>query len=107
MQITGDFLSQIDLKNVCFEELGVKVNFCQTPVEVAYRNTIAHLGDLRSASTRVSDLLEKVNEQEWKNNHVIYRNTHSALLVRIVGVILICLLFKLYTLIRRWMPTCL
>jgi len=25
-------------------------------------------------------LLKKVNEQEWKNNHVTYRNTHSALL---------------------------
>lgn len=107
MQITGDFLFQIDLKNVCCEELAVKVNFWQTPVEIADRKTIAHLDDLRSASTRVSDLLEKVNEQEGKNNHVIYRNTHSVLLVLMVGVILICLLFKLYTLTRRWKPTCL
>jgi hypothetical protein len=64
MQITGDFLSQIDLKNVCCEELGVKLNFCQTPIEVAYRKPVAHLDDLRSVSTRVSDLLDKVNEQE-------------------------------------------
>ena len=28
MQIAGDFLSQSDLKNVCCEELRVKVNFC-------------------------------------------------------------------------------
>jgi hypothetical protein len=63
MQITGDFLSQIDLKNVCCEELRVKLNFCQTPIEVAYRKPVAHLDDLRSASTRVSDLLDKVNEQ--------------------------------------------
>ena len=107
MQITEDFLYQIDLKHVCCEELGVKVNFCQTPVEAAYRKIIAHLDDLRSASTSESDLLEKVNKQEWKNHHVIYRNTHSVLLVLIVGVTLICLLFKLYTLKRRWMPTCL
>jgi N-acyl-L-homoserine lactone synthetase len=85
----------------------VKVNFCQTPVEVACKNAIAHLDDLRSASTRVSDLLEKVNEQEWRNNHVIHRNIHSVLLILIVSVVLICLLFKLYTVTRRWMPTCL
>jgi len=107
MQVTGDFLSQLDLKNVCCEEIGVKVNFCQTPLEVAYKNTIAHLDDLRSASTRVSDLLEKVNEQEWRNSHVIHSNTHSVLLILIASVILIFLLFKLYTLTRRWMPTCL
>jgi len=107
MQVTGDFLSQIDLKNVCCEELGVKVNFCQTPVEVVYKNTITHLDDLRSTSTRVSDLLEKLNEQEWRNNHVIHRNTHSVSLILRVSIILIWLLFKLYTLTGRWMPTCL
>jgi hypothetical protein len=105
MQITGDFLAQIDLKYVCCEELGVKLNFCQTPVWVAYSKTIAHLDDLRSASTRVSDLLDKVNE-EWKNHHVIYRNTDSVLLVLIAGVLLFCSLFKLYTLTPRWIPTC-
>jgi len=72
-----------------------------------YKSTIAHLDGLRSASTQVSDLLEKVNEQEWRNNHVIHRNTHYILMTLIVSVILIYLLFKLYTLTRRWMPTCL
>ena len=57
MQIAGDFLSQIDLKNVYCEELKVKVNSCQTPLELAYKKTIAHLDGLRSASIRVSDLL--------------------------------------------------
>jgi len=79
-QITEDLLSQIDLQYACCEELGVKVNFSQLPMEITYRKTVAHLDDLRYASTRVSELLKKVNEQEWKNNHVTYRNTHSALL---------------------------
>jgi hypothetical protein len=105
MQLTGDFLSQIDLKNVCCEELGVKVTFCQTS-EIAYKKTIAHLDDLRSASTRVSDLLKKVNKQEWKNHYVIYRNTHSVLIVLIVSVILIYLLLNLHTFTGRWMPAC-
>ena len=106
-QITGDILSQIGLKHICCEELSVKVNFCQTPVEVAYKKAIAHLGDLRSASTIVSYLLEKVKEQEWKNHHIIYRNTHSVLLVLIVNVILFCLLFKVNTFTRRWISPCL
>jgi hypothetical protein len=58
MQITGDILSQIDLKSVCCEELGVKVSLNQVPVEKAYRKTTAHLGDLRAASASVSDLME-------------------------------------------------
>jgi len=45
-------------------------------VEVAFRKTVAHLDELRYASRKVSDLLEEVNEQEWKNNHVAYCNTH-------------------------------
>jgi hypothetical protein len=105
MQITGDLLSQIDLKYVCCEELGVKVNLSQIPVEAVYRKTTAHLDDLRSASARVSDLLEKVNEQERKKNHVNYRNTRSVLLISIVSVTLIYLLFKLYAHTSRWMPT--
>jgi hypothetical protein len=75
MQITGDFLSQNDLKSVCCEELGVTVNLKQIPVQIAYRKTTAHLRDLISASASVSDLMERVNDQEWKN-HVLYRNTH-------------------------------
>ena len=65
------------------------------------------MGDLRSASTRVCDLLEKVNEQEWKNHHIMYCNTHSVLLVSLVSVILFCLLFKVYTVTRRWISPCL
>jgi hypothetical protein len=75
MQITGDILSQIDLKSVCCEELGVTINVKQIPVEMAYRKTTAHLSDLRAASASVTDLMEKVNDQEWKNHHVFYRNT--------------------------------
>ena len=43
------------------------------------------------------DFLEEVNEQEWKNNHVAYRNTHSVLLVFVPSVIFAYLLYKLYT----------
>ena len=75
-QITEHLVSQIDLQYACCQELGVKINFRQLPVEVAYWETVAYLDDLRYASRKVSDLLEGANEQEWKNNHVAYRNTH-------------------------------
>ena len=56
-------------------------------METEYRNTVTHLDDLRYASRKVSDLLEEVNEQEWKNNHVAYRSTHSVLLFFVASVI--------------------
>jgi len=106
MQVAGDFVSQIDINYVCCEELRAKVNLCRMPVDIAYKKTTAHLDDLRSVSTRVSDLLKKVDEQDWKNHHVIYRNTHSILLLVIVGVVSICLLFKLYNFTLWWKHIC-
>ena len=96
-QITGDLVSQFDLQYACCEELGVKVNFSQLPVEVVYRKTVADLDDLRYASRKISDLLEELNEQEWKNKHVAYRSTHSVLLFFVTSVIFAYALYKLYT----------
>jgi len=70
-------------------------------VEVAYRKTVAHLDDLRYVSRKVSDWLEEVNEQERKNNHVAYRNTHSVLLLFVASVIFAYLFYKLYTCTRN------
>ena len=97
VQVAEDFVSQIDLNHVCCEELKAKVNLCQTPVNIVYTKTTAHLEDLRSASTKVTDLIKRVDEQQWKNHHVTYGNTHSVVLVLIVCVVSIYLLFKLYT----------
>ena len=99
-QITGDLVSQIDLQYACCEELGVKVNFSQLTVEVVYTETVAQLNDSTYASRKVSDLLVEVNEQEWKNNHAAYRNTHSILLFFVASVIFAYLLYRLYTCTR-------
>ena len=96
----------IKVNNIELDVIGNINTYTALPVEIAYRKTTAHLDDLRSASASVSDLMESVNEQEWKNNHVLYRNTHSVLLTSIVSVILIYLSFKLYAHTSRWMPTC-
>jgi len=102
VQVAEDFVSQIDLNHVCCEELNAKVNLCQTPVNIACKKTTAHLEDLRSASTKVSDLIKSVDEKQWKNHHVTYRNILSVLLILILCVVSIYFLFKLYTFTFRW-----
>jgi hypothetical protein len=73
---------------ICCEELGSKLGIRQKPVTLVYKKTTAHLGDLRAASTRVSDLKDKINEQEWKNRHIVYRNTHSVILILVTIIVL-------------------
>jgi hypothetical protein len=51
------------------EELGIQVNLSHLTVGLTYRKTVSHLNDLRYASKKVSDLLEDVKEQEWRNKH--------------------------------------
>jgi len=46
-------------------------------------------------------LLENANEQEWRNNHAAYHDTHSVLLFFVLSVVLIYLLYKLYTYMRQ------
>jgi len=100
-QITGDLVSQFDLEYTCCEELGVKINFSQLAVELAYRKTVALLDGLRFANKKLSDLLEELNEQEWKDNLVAYRNTYSVLLSYVASVIFAYLLYKLYACTRN------
>jgi len=70
-------------------------------VELAYRKTVALLDGLRFANKKLSDLLEELNEQEWKDNLVAYRNTHSVLLSYVASVIFAYLLYKLYACTRN------
>ena len=46
-------------------------------------------------------MLDEVNELEWKNNHVAYRNTRSVLLFFVASVIFAYLLYKLYACTRN------
>ena len=45
-------------------------------------------------------MLEDVKEQEWKNSHVAYHDTHSVLFF-VLSVIVIYLLYKLYNYMRQ------
>ena len=51
---------------------------------------------MKYASKKVSDLLEDVKEQEWRNNHVVYHDTHSVLLFLVLSIVFTYLLYKLY-----------
>ena len=71
-------------------------------MDLTYRRTVSHLDDMKYASKTVSDLLEEVRDQEWRNNHAIYHDTHSVLLFLIVSIVSIYLFYKLYTYTWRW-----
>lgn len=77
LPLEGDFLLQLEFNDVCCEELRVKLHSYPASVDIAYQKTTSHLEDLRSASTKVSELIRKVDEQDWKNHYVNHHNTYS------------------------------
>ena len=95
--VKGDVLSQVTVQYDCCEEAGVRVNLSQLTLDLPYTGKIAHLDDLKHACKRVSDIVEEIKEQDWKNSHIGYRDTHSVLLTLVISVVSIYLLYKLYT----------
>jgi hypothetical protein len=95
-QMKGDLISQVPLQYDCCKELGIQVNLSKLAMDLTYRRTVSHLDDMKYASKKVSDLLEEVRDQEWRNNHAIYHDTHTVLLFLIVSIFSIFLLYKLY-----------
>ena len=73
-------MSQVTFQYVCCEELGMQINLSTLSIDLTYQKTVSHLDDFKYASKKVSELLEDVKEQEWKNSHVAYHDTHSVLL---------------------------
>ena len=82
--------------------MGFQVNLSKFTIDLSYRKTVAQLYDLKYASKKVSDLVEDMKEQEWRNSHIVYRDTHSVLLFLIVNIVSIYLLYKLYTCTWQW-----
>ena len=76
-RVQGDFLSQVTLQYDCCEELGTRINLSKLSMDLIYHKTVSHLDDLKYANIMVSELLEDVKEQEWKNSHVAYHDTHT------------------------------
>jgi hypothetical protein len=100
-RVKGDFLSQVTLHYDCCEELGMQISLSKLSMDPSYHKTVSHLDDLKYASKKVSELLEDVKEQEWRNNHVAYHDTHSVLLFFVLSIVFTYLLYKLYTYMRQ------
>lgn len=49
----------------------------------------------------MSEQLDDVKEQEWRNSHVIYHDTYSVLLFLVLSIVFNYLLYKLYACIRQ------
>jgi hypothetical protein len=45
-------------------------------MDLTYHKTVSLLDVLKYANKKVSECLEDVKEQEWRNSHVIYHDTH-------------------------------
>jgi len=99
--VSGDFLSQVTLPYDCCEELSRQINLSTLSIYLAYHKTVSHLDDLKYASRKLSELLEEVKEQERRDSHTMYHDTHSALLFVILSIVFLYLLYKLYTCMRR------
>jgi hypothetical protein len=54
----------------------MQINLSTLSIDLTYQKTVSHLDDLKYANKKVSELLEDVKEQEWKNSHVAYHDTH-------------------------------
>jgi len=100
-RVKGGFLSQVTFQYDCYEELGMQISLSTLSIDLTYQKTVSHLDDFKYASKKVSELLEDVKEQEWKNSHVAYHDTHSVLLFFVLSFVFIYLLYKLYTCIRQ------
>lgn len=94
--VQGDLLSQVPAPYTCCEEAGVLVNLSQLTLDWTHTKTVTHLDDLKHASRRVSEILDEVRAQNWKNSHTEYRNTHSILLTLVISIVFIYVLYKLY-----------
>jgi hypothetical protein len=94
--VKGDFLSQVTVQYDCCEEAGVRVNLSQLTLDLPYARKFAHLDDLKYTSKSVSDIREEIKEQDWKNSHIGYRNTHSVLLTLVISIVSTYLLYKLH-----------
>jgi hypothetical protein len=105
LQLERDFLLQLNFDDICRKELKAKLHSYQTSVDIAYQKTTSHLEELKSASTKVSELIRKVDEQDWKK-HVTHYSTYSVLLLLVVSVGSIYLVFRLYKFTRGWKPIC-
>jgi hypothetical protein len=95
-RVNGDLLSLVTLQYDCCEEIGMQVNLSKLTMDLTYRKTVSHLDDLKHAIKKVSDLLEDVQAQEWRNNHVVYHDTHSVLLFLILSIVSIYLVQAIY-----------
>jgi hypothetical protein len=86
MDVKGkDIISRIQFELDCLEELGIRFNTSNSPINFEFKHAALHLDDLKHASYKISKLEKEINEQEWKNHQISKHATYS----KIVYVLLI------------------
>jgi hypothetical protein len=60
-----------------------------------YKHIISHVEELKYASLKVSELEEKIKEQEWKHQHTQYHNAYSAFAYILITLISVYGIYRL------------
>jgi hypothetical protein len=104
-----DIISRIPFDLDCLEEIGIRFNTSNSPINFEFKHVASHLDDLRHASYKISELEKEINEQEWKNHQSSTHATYSTIVyivLSILGIYVIYKLYKLYKYLReRFTPT--
>jgi hypothetical protein len=91
-----DIISQAPLDFDCIEELKIHFNTSSTLGNTEFKQVAFHLDDLKHASSRLSELGKQIEEQEWKNHHILKHSTYSVIVYILLGLLAIYAIYKLY-----------
>lgn len=73
-------------------------------LEIPQKHVIPHLDDLRYTSKKVSELEKEIDEQEKLNQRFVVHHAYSIAIYVIVSILLICVMYKLFKLLRKYCP---
>jgi hypothetical protein len=74
-----DIISRIQIDLDCLEEIGIRFNTSNSPIDLEFRHVASHLDDLNHASYKISELEKVMDEQEWKNHQSSKHATYSTI----------------------------
>jgi hypothetical protein len=97
----SDFLSMVDLRYDCCEDLKVKDNLSAIQLNASFRHIVTHLDDLKLASHKVSEIEDLIRKNEGNRLHAASHTSHSLLVYACLIVLGLWLTFKLYACVRR------
>jgi hypothetical protein len=95
-----DIISQAPRDFDCIEELKIHFNTSSTLGNIDFKQVASHLDDLKHARYMLYELGKQIEEQEWKNHHILKHSTYSVIVYILLGILAIYAIYKLYSYTR-------